>query len=266
MAWSPSWLGRFADGVGPPDSIHPVGGAGWRASVGGRSYMVKSAAGAAHEAAGLRALAAHAVSGAPPVPDVVVADPDLLVTTWIDQGRRHAKAEEGLGRALAALHTAPHAVWGGGSGWIGQARVDPAEHHRASAFYAARLTGLARRCGLAGPMERLVGRLEGLLPPGGPALLHGDLWWGNVLWGADGRAWLIDPSVHGGYPEEDLAMLALFGDVPDHLLGAYREVNPLPDGWARRVELFQLYPLLVHAVLFGGSYGPQAEEITRRYS
>ena len=96
--------------------------------------------------------------------------------------------------------------------------------------------------------------------------MHGDLWWGNVLFGSDGRAWLIDPSVHGGHPEEDLAMLALFGVVPDRLLRAYAEVRPLSPGWEERVALFQLYPLLVHAVLFGGGYGTQALEVAQRFA
>ena len=96
--------------------------------------------------------------------------------------------------------------------------------------------------------------------------MHGDLWWGNVLFGRDGRAWLIDPSVHGGHPEEDLAMLALFGSVPDRLLRAYTEVHPLQTGWEERAALFQLAPLLVHAVLFGGGYRAQAEAVARRFA
>jgi fructosamine-3-kinase len=75
------------------------------------------------------------------------------------------------------------------------------------------------------------------------------------------RRWLIDPSTHGGHPEEDLAMLGLFGPVPDRTLGAYREVRSLPDGWRGRVGLFQLYPLLVHTVLFDGGYRAQAEAV-----
>jgi len=109
-------------------------------------------------------------------------------------------------------------------------------------------------------------RLSDLLPPGGPALVHGDLWWGNVLFGADGRAWLIDPSVHGGHPEEDLAMLALFGRVPERLLRAYMEVRPMEAGWEDRVDLFQLYPLLVHAVLFDGGYRARAEAVAVRFA
>jgi fructosamine-3-kinase len=112
----------------------------------------------------------------------------------------------------------------------------------------------------------VIDRLEELLPPGGPALVHGDLWWGNVLFGTDHRSWLIDPSVHGGHPEEDLAMLALFGPVPRRALGAYLEVHPLSSGWEERITLFQLYPLLVHSVLFGGSYPARAAAVARRFA
>ena len=126
------------------------------------------------------------------------------------------------------------------------------------------MTELAARCGLERPVGEVVERLSELLPPEPAALVHGDLWWGNVLYGADGRSWLIDPSVHGGHPEEDLAMLALFGAVPDRVLAAYLETRPLADGWERRVPLFQLYPLLVHTVLFGGTYRHQAETACRR--
>jgi fructosamine-3-kinase len=132
-----------------------------------------------------------------------------------------------LGRSLAALHNAPFAHWGGGSSWIGGCRIDPSPWPDGAAFYGARLGELSRRWGLENAVASVVDRLGELLPPGGPSLLHGDLWWGNVLFGADGRAWLIDPSVHGGHPEEDLAMLALFGQVPDRLVRAYAEVRPL---------------------------------------
>ena len=93
--------------------------------------------------------------------------------------------------------------------------VDPAVWPDGTSFFRARLVGLASRCGLERGATSVAGRLGELLPSHGPALVHGDLWWGNVLWGSDGRPWLIDPSVHGGHPEEDLAMLDLFGSVPD---------------------------------------------------
>ena len=98
-----------------------------------------------------------------------------------------------------------------------------------------------------------------------PARLHGDLWSGNVMAGPDGGPWLVDPAAYGGHPEVDLAMLRLFGAPGPAFLDAYQDVAPLPDGHAERVELFQLVPLLVHAVLFGGGYGASADGAARRY-
>ncbi|HEX6744166.1 MAG TPA: fructosamine kinase family protein [Solirubrobacteraceae bacterium] len=118
----------------------------------------------------------------------------------------------------------------------------------------------ARAVGLV--CER-IGDLAGPAEP--PARLHGDLWGGNVLAGADGRARLIDPAAYGGHREVDLAMLRLFGAPSERVFAAYAEVAPLADGHRERVELWQLFPLLVHAALFGGSYGASVERAAVRY-
>jgi fructosamine-3-kinase len=98
--------------------------------------------------------------------------------------------------------------------------------------------------GQAAVVERACDRLPELTgPPEPPARLHGDLWNGNVLWGADGHAWLIDPAAHGGHRETDLAMLRLFGCPRlDLIVASYQQVWPLADGWADRIGLHQLFP------------------------
>jgi fructosamine-3-kinase len=260
----PDWRTRAAAALGPLHGVAPLGGGAYRLQARGRTLVAKVGEGVGDEADGLRQLGA--VPGAPPVPEVVHLEAGLLVTTLVPREPRQRGHDVALGRSLATLHAAAHATWGGGSSWIGACPVDPAVHDDAPSFYGARLRQLARRCGLERDVDPVAARLGELLPTRPPSLLHGDLWWGNVVAGADGRAWLIDPSVHGGHPEEDLAMLGLFGWVSAPLLDAYREVLPLESAWRTRVALFQLVPLLVHTVLFGGAYRAQAMEVARRYA
>ncbi len=126
--------------------------------------------------------------------------------------------------------------------------------------------GAVSHAGIAA-VERICERIDDLAgPPEQPARLHGDLWSGNVLADVDGRPWLIDPSAFGGHREVDLAMLALFGGLSAAVLDSYQDVAPLADGWKERVGLYQLLPLLVHAILFGGSYGESVERTARRYA
>ncbi len=264
MVSSPSWLARLSSVVGPTGPPSRLGGDAWAVMAGARTYVVKLGAGALDEADGLERIGG--VPGAPPVPGVVLAESGLLVTTWVDHGRATPGHHESLGRSLATLHGAAFPHWGGGASWIGACPVGSSPAPDASGFYGARLHELSARCGLERAVDGVVARLDELLPSGGPSLVHGDLWWGNVLFGGDGRSWLIDPSVHGGHPEEVLAMLALFGAVPDRLLNAYTEVRPLSPGWQERRALFQLYPVLVHSVLFGGGYRARAAAVAGRYA
>lgn len=244
----------------------------------GRVVVVKRGHGpgaAAAEAAGLRWLAS---AEAVPVPSVAGHDEKWLVIDRIPARRSSAPAAERLGRGLARLHAAGAPAFGaappGGpaDAWIGRAPMANVPGEDWASWYAAqRVLPYVRRAVDAGTFdtaeaalfERACDRIPASAEP--PARLHGDLWTGNVLW--DGReAWLIDPAAHGGHRETDLAMLHLFG-CP-HLgsvLGAYEEVAPLAEGWAERVGLHQLFPLLVHTVLFGRSYAGQAVAVARSF-
>ncbi|HWO49767.1 MAG TPA: fructosamine kinase family protein, partial [Solirubrobacterales bacterium] len=153
----------------------------------------------------------------------------------------------------------------------GGAAADPpwAEH------YGARIEALAAEASDAGRLDAraaaaiatVVERISELAGPDEPpARVHGDLWSGNVLAAADGRPWLIDPAAHGAHREIDLAMLRLFGSVPARTLAAYEEVRPLAPGHEERVSLWQIQPLLVHAILFGGGYGAAAGRAAGRYA
>jgi fructosamine-3-kinase len=258
-----------------------ITGRTWRVTLNdGRQVFAKSQAGAsdgffAAEVAGLRWLAA-APEG-PPVPVVLGWDHETLILPWITTGAPSDAGVERLGRGLSALHAAGAPSFGADwPGWIGAAELDNRARPDWPDFYrTCRLEPYLRRLRDAGDLgttatatfDRLAGQLPALAgPPEPPARTHGDLWNGNVLWDDTGQAWLIDPAAHGGHRETDLAMLALFGAPRlDRLLAAYNEVTPLPAGWPDRVGLHQLHPLLVHAVLFGGSYLDRAVAIARHY-
>jgi fructosamine-3-kinase len=272
---------------------------GWRVVLAdGAEAFVKTRAGAAPgeyaaEAAGLAWLGEP---GALRVPRVLEVGAAYLALEWIGRGRLDAAGAEELGRGLAAIHLAgaphfgaPQAGAGKPSAGHGESSTVRGEPTRfgslqlpndptpdwASFFVERRLrplaalateqgwlTGAGARA-LESVCERAV-ELSGPVEP--PARLHGDLWSGNVLADAGGRPWLIDPAVYGGHREMDLAMLRLFGAPSERVFSAYEEVAPLADGWEQRVELWQLPPLLVHGVLFGGSYCKAAEAVARRYA
>lgn len=253
--------------------------AAWRLELAdGRAAFVKTAAdvpqGAyAAEAAGLRWLAEPGAMGVPAV--LAVADEPgdavrLLALEWIEPGRLDAHGEEELGRGLAALHAAGADAFGGDSPlWLGPLELANGPTDDWADLYAEhRLLPVARRAADAGALpdgalakvERVCERLRELAgPPEPPARLHGDLWSGNVMADTAGRPHLIDPAAHGGHREVDLAMLRLFGGPGERCFAAYGEAFPLAPGHERRVPLWQLFPLLVHAALFGGGYGASAE-------
>lgn len=114
---------------------------------------------------------------------------------------------------------------------------------------------------------KLLDRLgDFLTEPERPSLLHGDLWSGNFMTGSDGRAWLIDPAAYVGHAEADLAMTELFGGFSPAFYAAYREAFPMQPGYKDRRDLYNLYHLLNHLNLFGGSYLAGVLRTVRRYA
>ena len=194
------------------------------------------------------------------IPEIIEASAQRLVLERITAGA--PLDEEAFGRGLALTH----AAGADGFGWHRPIHFrhltipnDPRPDF--AAFYAdCRLRPLAGE--LAPLIERVIERMD--VAPEGPSRVHGDLWRGNVLAGARGEPVLIDPWAHGGHREVDLAMLDLFGGLSPRIVAAYEEALPLADGWRERLPLWQLFPLLVHAEVFGGGYRQSVESTARR--
>ena len=254
----------------------------------GRRVFVKSRAGApaeefAAEAAGLAWLAESVTIAIPEVLAFGGGEEPWLALEWVAPGALTAAGEEQLGRDLAALHRSgaeAHGVLPPGSPdellRIGSVEVPSRPGVDWPELYAEQrlrpLLAMALERGSisnedAGSVESVCEGISELAGPSEPpARLHGDLWGGNVLADSRGTPWLIDPAAHGGHREVDLAMLRLFGGPSERAFAAYDEAYPLAEGHEERVELWQLLPLLVHAVLFGGSYGASAGRAARRYA
>jgi fructosamine-3-kinase len=199
------------------------------------------------------------------VPRVLAAGARFLALEWLPLGGRGRGFDAELGRGLAALHRLGAPRFGlGRDNYLATLPQPRVQLEDGPTFWIEhRVRPLAERARAAGRMPDVHARLDALLtlrdrfgPPEPPARLHGDLWWGNVV-AADGAPVIIDPAVYGGHREVDLAMLALFGGLPESLVAAYDEAFPLAPGWRERRQLWQLYPLAAHAVLFGGGYGAQ---------
>lgn len=115
--------------------------------------------------------------------------------------------------------------------------------------------------GLLGRLEKFCDRIDQwLLEPAAPVLLHGDAWTTNILAKKGRITAFLDPAIYYGHPEVELAFTTLFGTFGEPFFKRYQEINPIEDGFfALRKNLYNLYPLLVHVRLFGGSYVSDVE-------
>lgn len=239
------------------------------------------------EAEGLRALreaAAGTGLGVPAVLQVRNTGPaaGFLLLEWVEPGRTTKAYWEGFGAALAALHRARAPRTGedgpygfGADNFIGRLPQRNRWHREWPAFFREeRLVPQMERARQAGRWqpawsryaERLLARLEELLPASPhPSMLHGDLWSGNAMATADGRAVLIDPAAYVGDREADLGMTELFGGFDERFYRAYDSAWPLEEGQAARRDLYNLYHLLNHLNHFGGGYAGAVEGLLRRF-
>lgn len=224
----------------------------------------------ATESAGLQWLAA----GEARVPQILAVSADLLILEMLQPGGKTPRAAFEFGLMLARLHSHQVDYYGQApgptdQGWIGSAPMSYGRYKSWPQFYARqRIEPYLTKARLSEPdiavLMELCSRIDEVaVPPAHPARLHGDLWAGNILFCTDGPV-MIDPAAYGGHPETDLAMMMLFPPTYlEEILAGYQEVALLPDTWQSQVGLHQIYPLLVHAVLFGGTYGAAAAHRAR---
>lgn len=200
----------------------------------------------------------------------------LLVMEYIEPKRASPGEMSRFGNLLAALHLTSV---GDNFGWesdnfIGSLPQSNRKHTDWSEFYVAeRLMPqlkLARdnhrlRNTEIPSEEKLLRTCRGLFPKTSPSLLHGDLWGGNFLISEAGEPYLIDPATYFGHHEVDLAMSRLFGGFDETFYDAYSEHFLEIGGENERNDIYQLYYLLVHLNLFGGSYKAPVTNILTRY-
>lgn len=215
-----------------------------------------------------------------PVPKVYASSETYLLMEYIEEKKQATCTQEiAAAKVLADLHTLTNESrmygyyydttigpfnqcneqtqysWGL---FLGQMRIMP----MAKICYDKGLISKQMVEGLEGLCRDLYKRIDMSLIT--PSLLHGDLWSGNILFNMNG-ATLIDPAIYYGDKEMELAFILLFDTFGETFFNAYSEVHPLSeDFYESKVPLYQIYPLLVHVALYGGSYIGQLEQILKR--
>jgi fructosamine-3-kinase len=209
-----------------------------------------------------------------PFPAVHFSDDTLLVTQWIDNdgSALDEGGQEELAEALETLHANTSADYGYDYDVMigGMPQINERQPDWRTLFLQKRLLSaafLAHRAGtlpleILRQVERFVTTRGDLIPePTRPALLHGDLWQGNVLTLKGRPTGFIDPAIYFGHLEMDLAFSEMFSSFGPAFLAHYG-VEP---GYRERRDIWNLWPLLVHTYLFGQSYPAAVARVLKRY-
>jgi fructosamine-3-kinase len=199
----------------------------------------------------------------------------FLLLEYIDGASMISNFWEDFGHRLARLHQHSNDQFGlDHFNYIGSLNQENTFESSWSEFFVTRR--LEPQCKLALDHHRiepalarafsvLFAKLNDLFPKEPPSLLHGDLWSGNYMIDDFGCASVFDPAIYYGHREMDLAMTLLFGGFRSNFYDAYQESYPLESDWRKRMDLCNLYPLMVHVNLFGGGYAQQVKNIVDRW-
>lgn len=210
------------------------------------------------------------------IPTVHSFGDTFLVMEWLGEGVANQTSSYDFGQQLALLHKNTADEFGlNHNNFIGKLPQSNNKHSNWPDFFAIeRIEPQIKLAIESGKIDRslfrtvqlLYGKLGSLFPYEKPALVHGDLWSGNFMYLQNGGSAIYDPAVYYGHREMDVSMTRLFGGFSDKFYEGYLDEFPLEPGFEDRIKLYNLYPILVHANLFGGSYSRQAEQIIKHYA
>jgi len=204
------------------------------------------------------------------VPKVLSYSTDYLLMEFVENRDKNNLFWENFGRGVSEMHKTTRTCFGlNYDNFIGNlSQKNNFENKWSDFFINQRLLPQLCLSGFSSSLlfsfDKLFLKIESLFPEELPSLLHGDLWSGNFLFGPSFPV-VIDPSVYFGFREMDIAMSSLFGGFNSRFYDSYNELNPLLHGWKDRLDLCNLYPLLVHHNLFGGGYYKQIKSVLYRF-
>lgn len=213
-----------------------------------------------------------------PVPKVIQVDDHMLMMAWLDTdgAALEKNGEYETGTLLARLHQTTAEDCGLDYETRIGALKQPNPHSKKwlPFFRDHRLLHMATLANSEGKLPDILHHrltafandLGNWLPePEAPALLHGDLWGGNVLSNGGRLTGFIDPAIYYGHPEIELAFTQMFSTFGNSFFDGYQSVTPLePAFFSERIEIYNLYPTLAHVRLFGSSYLPPIERCLSR--
>lgn len=248
----------------------------------GKSYFLKTNTEPAadifeKEADGLDYLRHHTFLHVPQIYGLGKLDElNFLLMEWVSEGSMAGDFWEKLARGLAQLHrnTAPQFGFKEDNYIAVLPQVNGFRDNWAAFFVENRIEkmlSLASGNGLIADdlvikCRKIYPRITAIFPNEKPALLHGDLWSGNILANGKGEPCIIDPAVYFGLREMELAFTRLFGGFNEQFYAVYEEIFPIEPGFKDREDIYNLYPLLVHLNLFGKSYLPAIKATIDRFA
>ena len=229
------------------------------------------------ESHGLELIARQKVIKVPGVIDCFeTGGKQVLLLQWVNEGERTQGFWERFGQQLAELHTVTNEYFGlhedNYMGSVPQRNSATAKwtdffiHQRLQPLVDQSLTGGLLSSRHVADFEKVYRKLPSFFADDQqPSLLHGDLWSGNFMCNENAEPVLIDTAVYFGHPSIDLGMTTLFGGFRGSFYEAYNHHSPFPPNYKEQWDICNLYPLLIHLVLFGRSYLSQIENILHRY-